>query len=105
MAEEETGELSEVYEALRRDAKELITDLESSIESRSSSATISLIAAMFVLLVTLGALLGKAIGFTSFLESEAVGILLAIWGLWEKISCSRLLKKYGGLFSAAKKLK
>ena len=103
--EGDIGELKEVYEALRRDARDLLSDLEDSIESRSSSATLILYGGFFVVAVSLGAYFGKAFDYTTFLESEGVGILLLAYGAWEKITSRRLTRKYGGLFSAAKKLK
>src|SRR2546426_10590825 len=102
MAEEESFEdLSEVYEALRKDAKPLITDLADSIDSRSQSANLMLYGVFFIAAVTAGLFVSKIVDFTTFLEFEAVGLLLLVYALLEKWNCSKLRKKYRAIFSAA----
>ena|SRR2546426_957342 len=106
MAEEESFEdLSEVYEALRKDAKSLITDLADSIDSRSQSANLILYGVFVVAAVTFGFFLSKTADFTTFLEFEAIALLLLVYALLEKLNCSKLRKKYSAIFSAAQKLK
>jgi hypothetical protein len=106
MAEEESlGELSEVYEALRKDAKSLVEDFADSVDAMRSDAELIVIAGFCVAMVTIGLFASGSLTYLNFLLLELVGVSLLAVGLMDRVRSSRLQRKYHAMFSAAEKLK
>ncbi len=107
--QEELGSLSDIYDALKQDAKAIITDLRGGVTMWREAAAANLAAAgfLFILALTTYERLG-GVGLSEGTAVIAAQVVLAIVLIGFAIIGFRryfqLRRKYAGLFERAKKL-
>lgn len=108
--EKEVKELSEIYEVLKSDAKEIVFDLQGGVTMWREAAAGALASAGFTVIITL-TFLGTAANqepvWASILTLgffAAVAIMMSAIGVWGFRRYFQLRRKYAGLFRLAKSL-
>ena len=106
--EKEVKELSEIYDVLRTDAKQIIADLHGGVVMWREAAAGSLTTALFIVIIML-----TAVHYNQYTGSQLLGylagtgIIAVVMGVLSVVGFRKyfqLRKRYAALFSRAKKL-
>jgi hypothetical protein len=107
--ETEVRELSEIYDVLRRDAKQIVADLHGGVVMWREAAAGSLTTALFIFILMLTAIHYNMFGGGSQLEGylAGTGVIAVVMGSFSVVGFRKyflLKKRYAGLFSRADRL-
>lgn len=109
--ESEVKQLSEVYEALKTDAKEIILDLQGGVAMWREAAAGALASAGFIAILILTFLGTSAPNMPTWESTTilgfyaAVGVMMSAIAVWGFRRYFQLRRKYTGLFRRAKNLR
>ncbi|HUI24387.1 MAG TPA: hypothetical protein VLY82_08395 [Nitrososphaerales archaeon] len=107
--EKEVKELSEIYELLRSDARQIVADLHGGVVMWREAAAGSLTTALFIVILLLTSIHYNMFGGGSQLQAyvAGTGVVAIVMGAFSLVGFRKyfiLRKRYAGLFNRAKKL-
>jgi len=107
--EREVKELSEIYDVLRVDAKQIVADLHGGVVMWREAAAGALTTALFIVILILIAIHYNMFGGGTQLQGyvAGTGVIALVMGAFSVVGFRKyflLRKRYAGLFNRAKKL-
>jgi hypothetical protein len=107
--DQEVKELSEIYDVLRSDAKQIIADLQGGVVMWREAAAGSLTTCLFIVILILTAIHYNEFGGGSELQAyvAGAGVIAVVMGAISVVGFRKWLilrRRYAALFSRAKKL-